>query len=97
MMMNWKEFCRKRSWLNFKVLYRHFPGQTDENHKNLNQDSRSPGSRFEPGISGIRNGSVNHSTTTFGMKTNGNYYMQNAEHSITRGMRDTQRWNTSAA
>jgi hypothetical protein len=34
--------------------------------KNLNQDSRSPVPRFEPGTSRIRNRSVNRSTTTFG-------------------------------
>jgi hypothetical protein len=33
--------------------------------KNLNQRIRSPGPRFEPGTSRIRNMSVNHSTTTF--------------------------------
>jgi hypothetical protein len=26
-MMNWKVFCRKRSWPNFKVLSRHSPGE----------------------------------------------------------------------
>jgi hypothetical protein len=26
---------KKWSWPNFKVLSRHFPGGTDENHKNL--------------------------------------------------------------
>jgi hypothetical protein len=34
--------------------------------KNLNHDCRSPGPRFEPGISRIRSSSLNRSTTTFG-------------------------------
>jgi hypothetical protein len=41
-MMNWKGCGRKRSWPNFKVLSRHLPGGTEENHENLSQDSRSP-------------------------------------------------------
>jgi hypothetical protein len=40
MMMNWNGFGRKRSLPNFKILSRHSPGWTEENHKNLNQDSR---------------------------------------------------------
>jgi hypothetical protein len=40
MMLNWKQFGRKRLWPNFKVLSRHSPGGTEENHENLNQDSR---------------------------------------------------------
>jgi hypothetical protein len=43
MMMNWKGSGRKRSRHNFKVLSKHSPGVTEENHENLNQDSRSPG------------------------------------------------------
>jgi hypothetical protein len=58
MMMNLKGLGRKRSWPNFKVLSRHSPGGTEENHKNLNQDSRSPEPRIEPGTSGIRSRSV---------------------------------------
>jgi hypothetical protein len=41
MMMNWKECGGKRSWTNFKVLSRHSPERTEENHQKLNQDSRS--------------------------------------------------------
>jgi hypothetical protein len=33
MIMNWKGFGRKRSWPYFKVLSRHSPGGTKENHK----------------------------------------------------------------
>jgi hypothetical protein len=33
MMMNWKEFGRKRSWPNLKVLSRHSPGKTEVNHE----------------------------------------------------------------
>jgi hypothetical protein len=49
-MMNWKGFGSKRLWPNFKVLSQHLTG-TEENHKNLNQDSRSPGPRIERGTS----------------------------------------------
>jgi hypothetical protein len=35
--------------------------------KNLNQDSRLPGPRIEPGISRIQSTSVNNATTTFGL------------------------------
>jgi hypothetical protein len=34
-MMNWKGFGRKWSWPNFKLLSRHFPAGTEENHENL--------------------------------------------------------------
>jgi hypothetical protein len=50
-MINWKGFGGKRSW---------------SNSRNLNQDSRSPGSRIELGNFRILSRSVNHSTTTFG-------------------------------
>jgi hypothetical protein len=43
MMINWKGFGRKWPWPNFKVLSRELPGGTEENHDNLNQDSRPPG------------------------------------------------------
>jgi hypothetical protein len=32
-----------QSWPNFKKLYRHPPEGTEENHKTIRQDSRSPG------------------------------------------------------
>jgi hypothetical protein len=32
-MMNLKAFGRKRSWPKFKVLSRHSPGGTEENHE----------------------------------------------------------------
>jgi hypothetical protein len=66
MMINYKGFGRKRLWPNFKVLYLRSPGGTEENHKNLYQDSMSPGPRLEPWTSRIRSRSVNHSTKTFG-------------------------------
>jgi hypothetical protein len=65
-MMNWKGFGRKRSRPAFKVLSRHSPGGTEENHETLNRDSRLPGPRYEPRTSRIESRSVNHSTTTFG-------------------------------
>jgi hypothetical protein len=49
MMMYWKGIGRKRRWPNFKVLSRQSPGQTEENHGKLNQDSRSPGRKSKPG------------------------------------------------
>jgi hypothetical protein len=70
-MMNWKEFGRKQSWHNFKTLSQHLLGGTEENHKNLTEDSRLPGPRFEPGTSGKRSRSVTHSTTTFGLWSSG--------------------------
>jgi hypothetical protein len=47
-MVNWKGFGRKQSWYNFKVLFQHSPGGTDETHEKP-QDIRSPGSDFNPG------------------------------------------------
>jgi hypothetical protein len=63
--MNWKRLGRKRSWPNFKVLSWNSPGGTEENHRNLNLDSRSTGPRFEPRTLWIRSRSINHSTVTF--------------------------------
>jgi hypothetical protein len=54
MTTNWKGFGRNQSWPYFKVLSRHLPGGTEENHQNLDQDSRSPGPRFESGTSQMR-------------------------------------------
>jgi hypothetical protein len=59
-------FGGTRSWPNFNVLPLHSPGETEENHKDLNQNSPSLGSRFEAGTSRIRVRSDNHWTTTFG-------------------------------
>jgi hypothetical protein len=50
----------------FKVLFRHLPGGTKENHVNLSQDSRSQGLDFNSETSQIRSMSVIHSTTMFG-------------------------------
>jgi hypothetical protein len=33
--MNWNGFVRKRSWVNFKVLFRHLPRGDEKNHENL--------------------------------------------------------------
>jgi hypothetical protein len=49
MRMNWKGFDRTRSRPNFKVLSRHPPGGTEENHENLSQDSWSPDRDLNPG------------------------------------------------
>jgi hypothetical protein len=62
-MIHWKRFGRKRSWANFKVLPRHSPGGTEENHENLSRDSRSPGRHLNPGPHEYEAG--NHTITTF--------------------------------
>jgi hypothetical protein len=49
---------------NFKVLSRHLPGGTDEDHENSQSWQPVSGPRFEPVTSRIRR-SVDHSTTTF--------------------------------
>jgi hypothetical protein len=67
MMMNWKGFGRKWLCPNFKVLSWYLPGGNEEHHKNLNQDSRSLGSRIEPRTSQIRSKSVNNLTAKFGI------------------------------
>jgi hypothetical protein len=48
-MMNWVERGRRRSWPNFKVLSRHFPGGTELNHEEHLQNRRSPGRDFNTG------------------------------------------------
>jgi hypothetical protein len=60
MMTNRKGLGRKCLWPNFKVLLWHLPGGLRETTKNLNQDCRLPGLRFEPGTSRIGSRSVNH-------------------------------------
>jgi hypothetical protein len=57
--------CRNQSWPNFKVLFQNLPGGSEENHENLNQDSRSLGPRIEPGTLQLQSRSFNYSTTTF--------------------------------
>jgi hypothetical protein len=48
-MMKLEGFGGKRSWPNFKILSRHSPGGTEENTKNIIQDSRSPDRDLNPG------------------------------------------------
>jgi hypothetical protein len=52
------------------LIVKHFPGIHLEVlrkcYENLNQDSRSPGPRFETGTFRKQSRNVNHSTTTFG-------------------------------
>jgi hypothetical protein len=48
-MINWKGFGRKRSWPDFKVLFRHSPWGTEENTVNLSWDIRSPSRVLNPG------------------------------------------------
>jgi hypothetical protein len=45
MMMNWERFDRKRSWLNFKILFQDSPGGTEENHES--PQSGKPDARAE--------------------------------------------------
>jgi len=58
MMVNWKGFGRKRWWPNFKILSRHSPEGTEENHENIKKDIRSPGPRSERGILRIQRRTV---------------------------------------
>jgi hypothetical protein len=41
-MMNWKRFRTKLSWRN-RILSRHLPGGTEENHENISQNMRCHG------------------------------------------------------
>jgi hypothetical protein len=50
----------------FKVLSRHSPGDTEENHENLIQDSRNSGPRYEYEKTRKRSKTENPSTTNFG-------------------------------
>jgi len=59
-MMNFKGFGMERSWPDFKVLSRHSPVVTEENHKNLSQDRRTPGQDLS--TCWVRRRGVNHST-----------------------------------
>jgi hypothetical protein len=52
-MMNGKEFDRKRSWTNFKELFQHSSGGTEENDERTQSAYRSAGTRFEPQTSRI--------------------------------------------
>jgi hypothetical protein len=79
-MMNCKGFGRKRSWPNFKVLSRYSPGGTEESHKKLNPDSRSPGPGFESWTSRMRNRSVNHLITMFGRTLFGTHSSYSTSH-----------------
>jgi hypothetical protein len=58
-------FGRKRSWPNFKVLYR-YSSELEKTTKNISQNSRSPGPNLNSGRPHIRSRNVNHSNTTFG-------------------------------
>jgi hypothetical protein len=60
--LNCKEFGRKLSSPNFKLLTRHSPGGTEEGH----EKPQLEWPKFESGTSRIRSRSVNHSTLTFG-------------------------------
>jgi hypothetical protein len=57
--VNWKGCGRKRSWLDYKVLSRHLPGETEENDENLLSGYPVSGPIFELGTSRIRSRGVN--------------------------------------
>lgn len=63
MIMNWKELVGSGRGVTLKY-YSITDGGTKKITKNLNQDSRSPGSRIETSRKRSRN--VNHSTKAFG-------------------------------
>jgi hypothetical protein len=67
--VNWERFDRKRSWLNFKILFQDSPGGTEENHES--PQSGKPDARAENRTrdNRIRSRSITHSTRTFGDKT----------------------------
>jgi hypothetical protein len=44
-----KEFRRRASWPNFKVISRHLRGGTEENHEK-HEDNLSSGLDFNPGL-----------------------------------------------
>jgi hypothetical protein len=46
--LSWKGCGSKRPWPNFKVISRHLSGGTEENHKTLSQNGRSPGRDLKP-------------------------------------------------
>jgi hypothetical protein len=66
-MTNCKEFGRKRSYCNLKVLSRHSPEGTEEKHEKPQLGWPVFGTRLETGTCRIRSRSVNHSTTTFSL------------------------------
>jgi hypothetical protein len=55
-MVNWKGCGRKRSWPNFKILSRHSPGRTEENHKTIRiagrwgRDLKPEPAEYEAGV-----------------------------------------------
>jgi hypothetical protein len=63
--INCKEYERKLSWPNFKVLSRNFPIGSEKNYEKAQLVWPVSGPRFEPRMSRIQGMSVNHSTTTF--------------------------------
>jgi hypothetical protein len=68
MMMNWKdEVVRSVGGLILRYSHGIRLEGLRKTTKNLNQDGRSPGPRFEPGTTQIQSRSVNYSTTTFGL------------------------------
>jgi hypothetical protein len=65
--MNGKGFGRKRSLPSLRYCAGIRLERLRKTTKILNQHSRSPVPRFEPGTSRIRSRSVDHSITTFGI------------------------------
>jgi hypothetical protein len=48
-MMILKGCGRKQPWPDFEVLFQYLPGGTEENHKNVSQQSWLPGRDLKPG------------------------------------------------
>jgi hypothetical protein len=55
---------KEAGWPNFKVLFQHLRGRSEENHKNLSQDSRSRGQHSKLGPPKYEAGVVVHVVTT---------------------------------
>jgi hypothetical protein len=64
--MNWKGFGRKQPWPNFKVIYRHSSGRTEESYGKPQSGDPVSGPRFEHGTSRIRSISKHHPMKMYG-------------------------------
>jgi hypothetical protein len=64
MMVNWEGFGRKGLWHNFKVLFWHSSGGTEENHKKSHRATWLPGPRIKARTYPIRSRSVDYSRQT---------------------------------
>jgi hypothetical protein len=69
LLSDWRRIGKDLKGSGSGLILRYYPGISMEGlrktTKNLSQDSRSPGPRFDPGTSRTRSRRVNHSTTNF--------------------------------